>query len=189
MTKSVEGEDHARIAVQAQSDPSAFEKIVVNYQQKLFHYVLKYIQDEDIAQDIVQDAFIKMYTYLNSYDPKRPFSAWAYRITHNEMVNHLRKQKPSTELNEEAQYSDMFDDRPDFLEEIDKRMEASHVQSLLKKLPMKYREVLILHYFQHCDYETISSIISRPTATVGTRLRRAKDQLKQLYLKEYGNEA
>ncbi len=181
--------DDSDMIKRAQEEPDAFEAIINRYQQRLFLYILKYIHDEAIAEDIVQEAFIKMYINLKSYDPTRPFTAWAYRITHNEMVNHLRKHKQSTELNEEAQYNDMFDERPDLLEEIDKNMRAEHIHHLIKQLPMKYREVLVLHYFQNCDYETIGSVISRPTATVGTRLRRAKDQLKQLYLKEYGNEA
>jgi RNA polymerase sigma-70 factor, ECF subfamily len=128
-----------------------------------------------------------MYINLRSFDPNRQFNAWAYRITQNEMVNYLRKHRQTTELNEDFQYSDMFDDRPDLAEEIDKDIEAQQLHSLIDKLPMKYREVLVLHYFQNCDYESIATIINKPTSTVGTRLRRAKAQLKQLHVKEYGN--
>lgn len=182
--KSSEG---TKLAVQAQKKPEAFEALMVHYQQQLFLYVLQYIYDEDIAKDIVQEAFTKMYINLRSFDPSRQFSAWAYRIAHNEMVNYLRKNKRTIRLNEEFQYSDMFDDHPDLAEEIDKDIEAQQLHSLLQKIPMKYREVLVLHYFQNYDYESIATIINKPTSTVGTRLRRAKAQLKQLHVRKYGN--
>ncbi len=170
------------------NDNSKFSTIVDDYQKQLFVYIIKYIQDTAIAEDIVQEAFIKMYINLNSYDQNRPFSAWAYRITHNEMVNYLRKHKQTTELNEEAQYDELFDDRDNFLEEIDKKIQASQVRTLLYNLPMKYREILILHYFEQLDYQSIGTVINIPTSTVGTRIRRAKQQLHKIYIKEYGNE-
>lgn len=184
--------DHPRekesIEAVRNGNSTEFEKLVQAYQQKLFMYVLKYIHDEETAADVVQEAFIKMYVNLNSYDTTRPFSAWAYRITHNEMINHIRKHRPSVEYDESAQYDDVFDDRPDLTEEIDKSLRANQLHKLISRLPMKYREVINLHYFEHCDYETIGNIISRPTSSVGTRLRRAKEQLKKLYIKEYDNE-
>lgn len=180
--------DKATIEAVLNGDSASFEKLVQQYQQKLFMYVLKYIHDEESAADVVQEAFIKMYINLNSYDLSRPFSAWAYRITHNEMINHIRKNKPVVEYDERTQYDDVYDDRPDLAEEIDKSLKANQLHLLISKLPMKYKEVINLHYFEHCDYDAISQVICRPSATVGTRLRRAKEQLKQLYLKEYGNE-
>ncbi|MCA9332719.1 RNA polymerase sigma factor [Candidatus Saccharibacteria bacterium] len=177
------------LVLQVLESPESFESIVTQYQQQLFLYILKYIPDEDIAKDIVQEAFIKMYVNIQSFDPKRPFTAWAYRITHNEMINYLRKNKRTMELNEETQYADMFDERPDLADEIDRVLQAEQLQKLLNMMPMKYREVLVLNYLEGRDYQTISCVIGKPTSTVGTRIKRAKELLKKLYVKEYGNEA
>lgn len=165
-----------------------YRLLVERYQQKLFVYIMRYIYDEDKAEDIVQEAFIKMYINLNSFDIKRVFSSWAYRITHNEMVNYLKKHKREVSLDDDSWVPYLADEKIDLAKDIDRKIEKAKLHRALSLLPFKYREILILYYFQGCDYEAISLILQIPTSTVGTRIRRAKERLKKILIKEYGHE-
>jgi RNA polymerase sigma-70 factor, ECF subfamily len=167
--------------------PDDFRLLIDAYQQRLFMYILRYINDQDKAEDILQDAFIKMYTNLNSFDVSRPFSPWAYRITHNEVINAIKKTKPSVSTDDNEWLPELIDDNQQLMNELDQKMQNQQLYSQMSKLPMKYREVLVLHYFQSCDYQTISNILHIPSSTVGTRIKRAKAQLKRALGKEYAN--
>ena len=74
-------------------NPEAFVEIIRRYREKLSHYLRKFINNNDEIEDVLQIVFIKTYRNLNGFDPKRKFSSWIYRITHNEAINHLKKNK------------------------------------------------------------------------------------------------
>lgn len=167
--------------------PEDYRYVVERYQQKLFRYILSYIYDQDKAEDIVQETFIKMYINLNSFDSNRTFSSWAYKIAHNEMVNYVRKHKREIVLEDDSWIPELADDRPSLAEELDKKLSRHKLYNALALLPMKYREVLVLYYFQGHDYESIATILSIPMSTVSTRIARAKAKLKKILIKEYSN--
>ncbi len=167
--------------------PEDYRTVVERYQQKLFRYVLKYLYDQDKAEDIVQETFIKMYVNLNSFDTDRSFSAWAYKITHNEMVNYLKKNKRELTPDDDSWVPELADDRPSLSEELDQKISRQKLYRALSLLPLKYRTVLVLYYFQGCDYDSIATILSVPVSTVSTRISRAKAKLKKILIKEYGD--
>jgi RNA polymerase sigma-70 factor (ECF subfamily) len=168
-------------------NPDRYRALVERYQQQLYRYVLKYIYDDAKAQDIVQEAFIKMYMNLRSFDTTRVFSAWAFRITHNEMLNFIKKHKRELDIDDNTWLPNLADDRPSISEELDRKIKKRQLHDALKLLPMKYREILILYYYQGCNYEAIAEILIIPVSTVSTRISRAKVKLKKVLLKEYGN--
>lgn len=165
--------------------PDDFRLVVERYQQALFRYVLSYITDQAKAEDIVQEAFIKMYINLNSFDEARTFSAWAYRIVHNEMVSHLRKNQQDIIPDDDAWIPQLADDRPSLAEDLDRKLSHQKLYRAIGRLPLKYRQVLILYYFQGCDYESVATITGVPASTVSTRLSRAKARLKKILIKEH----
>ena len=71
----------------------AYAEIIKRYQGKLMRYAKYLVSDDERASDAVQDAFIKAYINLNSFDTKRKFSSWIYRIVHNETMNLMNKHK------------------------------------------------------------------------------------------------
>jgi len=161
-----------------------FLHIVNRYQIKLFNYVkrISNFRDEEI-EDILQDIFVKVYRNLNSFDHELKFSSWIYRIAHNAVIDHFRKNKNyldnvSIEMEDNAASSlaDDFDIRKD----IDNQLLRKKINKALDKLDYKYKEVLILKYLEEKDYQEISDIIKKPVGTVASRMNRAKKEFKEM---------
>jgi RNA polymerase sigma-70 factor, ECF subfamily len=157
-----------------------FELIVKKYQPKLNSYGRKFLNRTEDIEEIVQDIFIKAYKNINSYDASRKFSSWIYRIAHNEFINALKKKKP-------IYFFDLDIFLPHFIssenpgEEINKKETQELINNFLDKIDDKYREALILYYFDDLSYKDISDVLRIPTSTVGVRIQRAKKIMKKLY--------
>lgn len=165
----------------------SFRLLVVRYKEKLTRYAKRFLFDQDEAKDLVQEVFVKAYVNIKKFDTARRFSPWLYRIAHNEFVNALRKRTARKKVEAEL----YGDDRPDapapqFLakETADGSMRREEIREMfyyaLGKLDPKYREPLILYYFEEMDYKTISEVLQVPLSTVGVRLQRGKAMLKNL---------
>ena len=160
----------------------AFGELIDRYEAKLKRYARKFLSSADDIEDLVQDVFIKAYTNLQSFDVALKFSPWIYRIAHNVFVNELRRKGrqgisvfdadtifPQLAANETADSESL---EAEVKEEID---------TFLARLAPKYREAIILHYFESLSYQEISDVLHIPVTTVGVRMTRARRQLRDLY--------
>jgi len=166
------------------ADIDQYKYLVERYEKKLLSYIksILYVNNED-AEDILQEVFIKAYRNLNSYNPEYKFSSWIYRITHNESVSFLRKNKNQMKNIPNSSEKNIFDTIPsniDLEKEVFKESERDSVVLLVKKLDSKYRDVLYLKYIDQKDYNEISEILHIPSGTVGSLISRAKIKLKKL---------
>jgi RNA polymerase sigma-70 factor, ECF subfamily len=129
--------------------------------------------------DILQNVFIKAFENLNSYDDNYKFNSWIYRIAHNETVNYLKKNKKigisfvDIDLISPILFAKESSDESVLTEE--KKLE---IEKVLDKIDIKYREILVLNFFEDMSYDEISDILKIPISTVGTRVRRAKEKVK-----------
>jgi RNA polymerase sigma-70 factor (ECF subfamily) len=159
-----------------------FSELVQKYQNKIFAYVYKIVNHKEEAEDIVQETFIKVYKNLNSFDADRKFSSWLYRISHNETINYLKKNKKVTTLYyQEGDY--LFNSlkyEKDLIKELITKEDDQRLKMVLEKLPFKYKEVIILKYLEDKSYEEIAQILNKPINTIGTLINRAKKHLKEL---------
>ena len=159
----------------------AFGILIERYQEKMLRYARRFLFSATDAEDVVQEVFIKSFTNLNSFDTKRKFSSWLYRIAHNEFISVIRKKKlesipffdPDTWFPHPVAKEKTDDDI--LREELKKETSEA-----LRKLPFKYREPVILFYQEDFDYQTIADIMQIPVSTVGVRLKRAREQLKEI---------
>lgn len=159
-------------------DQNYFLYLIRRYEAKLLRYIFRISSfTKEEAEDVLQEIFIKVYTNLNNFDPDLKFSSWIYRITHNQVISHYRQHKSrlqevSLDINEN--FITTITDDLDLNKEIDQLYLKEHLQEGLYKLPLKYREVLILKYLEDKSYQEISDIIKKPTGTVATLINRAK---------------
>lgn len=166
----------------ALADRNAFTAIVSRYQERLRRYISRFGSIEpDTASDVLQEAFIKVYLYLNDYDPSLSFSAWLYRIARNETITHFRKQKnrPHAFMREED--TELFEhvaDDLDIAHEADRALDAAALRAAVEGLDARYREAIILRYFEEKSYREISDIMQIPEGTVAAHISRAKAKLK-----------
>ncbi|MFC1710166.1 RNA polymerase sigma factor [Patescibacteria group bacterium] len=156
-------------------EKEAYRLVVERYQGKLLRYVGSLVGDEEKADDIVQETFIKAYVNLRSFNTKRKFSSWIYRIAHNEAINYLKKYRKETKLSDKQ--AEKLIGTSNVEEELERKEAVKMLRKCIKKLPLMYRSVLVLYYLEDYSYEEIGDILRIPTGTVGTRLGRGKRML------------
>lgn len=161
---------------------SSFGFIIERYEAKLKRYVSRLgVRNYDDQLDVLQEIFMKAYRNLNSFDTSLSFSSWIYRIAHNEAISWYRKQSVRPEGHLVLDGEDVValvkskEDAQDVA--FDKEINAEELNKALEAIDEKYREVLVLRYFEHKEYEEISDILKIPTGSVGTLISRGKKQL------------
>ena len=171
-----------------QNDGASFGILVERYEAKMSRYAKKFLFHTEDIQDLVQEVFIKAYTNIQSFDTARKFSPWLYRIAHNEFINALKKKGK-----EKVSFFD-FDTlfphplAPDTADgEAQKQELRAMLDTCLNRLSSKYRELLVLYYFEEMAYAEIADILHIPIATVGVRLQRGKQQLQKIYEQSPGS--
>jgi len=168
-------------------DNELYAEIVRRYQQKLYHYLRYLTNRPSEAEDLLQNVFIKAYRNLFGFDTKKKFSSWIYRIAHNEGVSFLKKitRKKQVSL-ENVDFSPKSED--DSIEDAFIKEEIrERVKQCLDELEAKYREPLVLYYFEDKSYREISDILRVPAKTVGTFIFRGKRLLKTICEKKEGD--
>ena len=170
--------DEHIVAQVVAGDIDAYGQLMGRYEHKLLRYVVYLIHDQTAAIDIVQETFIKAYQNLKSFNAKYKFSSWVYRIAHNEAMNAVRKDHHimhdlNAEEVKEASYESSI------TRDIDRAILKNDMQLCLDLLDAKYREVLMLQYYENMKYSDIADILHIPASTVGVRSARAKAKLKE----------
>ena len=175
--------DEEVVAVVITKQQEAYRELVIRYQARLIRFASIVVGDHDAAIDVVQDAFISAFVHLRSFNRNKKFSSWLYRIVHNTGVNFLRKEKRDRKI-AITQVATVASN-----EDIQQDISRKEIQILVRKkvdqLPVQYREVLVLYYFDELQYGEISDILRIPMGTVGIRLSRAKALLRHTLIKNH----
>lgn len=167
-------------------DAEQFGELIERYEAKLKRYARKFLNYQDEIEDLVQDVFIKAYTNIQSFDSDQRFSPWIYRVAHNTFVNELKRKK---RLGFSVFDVDTFLPQLPAKETTDSEAITTELReeldNLLIELPDKYREVLVLYYFEELSYQEISEVLQIPVTTVGVRMNRGRKKLKSCYDQNY----
>ena len=163
-------------------DVDAFEVLVRRHQRVLFTVALRMLGDRDEASDAVQNALVKAYEKLNTFDDRYRFFSWLYRIVVNECLNVRRARRPLEPVTAEIAGTT---EPVDALEVEERR---KRVQTAVLALPVDYRQVVVLRHFTELSYEEISATVGVPVKTVKSRLYTARQRLAHL-LDGFGNDA
>ncbi len=180
--QAITDEEIARAVQRGQTQQ--FELLMTRYQAKLFRYARYLVHDEQLAADITQDTFIKSYANLRSFNVSRKFSSWIYRIAHNEAMNAVRRHKHTVSESELDGAQELYVVESGVEQTIDRQILRHDVQICLRELDAKYREVLVLYYYEQMKYDQIGDVLHMPTSTVGVRINRAKAALKKICLQK-----
>jgi len=163
-----------------------FEKELLPHVNALqtFAYHLTYNQDD--ADDLVQDTYMKAYRFIDKYEKGTNAKAWLFKILKNAYINEYRKkvkQPTKVDFEEIVAYHDTDEDRmsgySDLREEIFLHMMGDEVTTAINSLPIDFRTVILLCDIEGFTYEEIASIIDVPIGTVRSRLFRARNLLKE----------
>jgi len=165
-----------------EGDVLAYETLIKRYQHGLFVFVMRLIHDEANASDIVQNTLVKVYEIIDRIDIKKKFSTFVFEIAKNAAISELRRRKHKVSLEEIVD----FTEEESFVEELYRADLASQVRISVRALPLRYRTVISLYYFDDLSYEEIAGKLHLPINTVRTHLKRGKEQLRIL-LQHYEN--
>ncbi|SHN29807.1 RNA polymerase, sigma subunit, SigW [Gracilibacillus kekensis] len=167
-------------------DQSAFEDIVSFYQNKVFAICYRMIGNRHEAEDIAQEAFIRAYINIQSFDENRKFSTWLYRIATNLTIDKIRKKKPDYYLDAEIKgadglnmYAQLPADQALPEEEVESLEMQSYIQQEIMQLPEKYRTIIALRFINELSLKEISEILEIPVGTVKTRVHRGREALRK----------
>jgi RNA polymerase sigma-70 factor, ECF subfamily len=145
------------------------------YQTPLFNFYSKLTGDRTLSEDLVQEVFLRILKYRQSYHPGTPFRAWIYQIARNARVDHFRKFPHQTTLEPEM--------LPPVLprDSAQEHQEVQLLQRALMQLPEEKREILLLCRFQELKYQEIAELLGCEIATVKTRIHRALLELRKAF--------
>jgi RNA polymerase sigma-70 factor, ECF subfamily len=175
-----ENDERVWVARCLKGDASAFEPLVARYERPLFAVALRLVANYEDARDVTQNAFIRAYEHLGSFDPERRFFSWIYRIAVNESLNLRRTRRPQEALGIWIQVPGGQ------TEVVEAHETAARVEHALAQLSEDYREVVVLRYFGELSYEEISHAVGVPEKTVKSRLFSARQRLAALLGQEEG---
>lgn len=173
------------IVRQALADKDAFAVIIERYETKLLRYLERLgLGVREDREDVLQNAFIKAYRNLNSFDQSLEFSSWMYRIAHNEAMSWFRSRRarPQVILSEEGEILliELKDETADATATANARLSREELAKAFAKLEPRYRDALVLRFFEGRSYAEMSDILQVPVGTVSTLLHRAKRALRAL---------
>lgn len=177
------GRDEAELARAARAgDRAAFERLISMYQGKAWGYALRQTGDPDLAEDICQEAMLKAFLAIGSYDDRWAFSTWLFKVIHNTFIDHLRRRGArvaEVAMPEEGEPPEAADDA---VRRFHERMRAMDRDDWLLKgvarLPPDLRTLVILRDLQGFSYEEIAGITGLAMGTLKSRLNRARRELR-----------
>jgi RNA polymerase sigma-70 factor (ECF subfamily) len=166
-----------------QGDEQAFQELVNRYQQKVLWIAYRMVGNKEDCKDISQEAFIRIYRSIKTFNLTSNFYTWLYRIVCNLSIDFLRKKKSTRSISFEEIGEVAISNTSLPGEEIKKSEQSQEMQTILQKIHPDYRVILILREIEDYSCKEIASIISCNANTVRWRLFRARQIFQKLWKK------
>jgi RNA polymerase sigma-70 factor (ECF subfamily) len=183
-------EDTSLIQQALTGDQNGFSRLRQKYHDAIFNLIYRMIREKDEVEDLTQEAFIKAFASLSTFNNEYAFSTWLYKIATNNCIDYIRRKKLQTfsiDKPIESKESDFSFELPDSTYEPDKEMISSQRKKLLddaiNSLPPKYRQVIVMRHQEELEYQEIAQILKLPLGTVKAHIFRAREMLYK-YLRD-----
>ncbi|MEK4906629.1 sigma-70 family RNA polymerase sigma factor [Niallia sp. FSL M8-0099] len=157
-----------------------FDEIMITYGQELLHLVFSYVKNEAVAEELTQDIFVKVYYSIHKYKGKSSFRTWLWRIAINHCKDYLKSWYTKNVIKVDDEYIYGEDSKENIEQAIVQKEEEQWLVQAVMSLPILYREIIFLFYFEELTIKEIARIIGVNENTIKTRLRRAKQLLKKI---------
>lgn len=163
-----------------QGSKGEYAKIIDIYQQPLYRYLVHLMGDTYEAQDVLQEVFIRTYQHIKSYKLNQSFSAWIYKIAHNQAINNMKKRRRIKVFS-----SFNFDFQKQLEEKLDRPREYGSINTELSEallqLSSQDRSLIYLRILEERTYDEISNILGGSSSSLRKRFERAKKKIKENY--------
>lgn len=187
-TGSALDDDSDRLLVERtqRGDLRAFDLLVLKYQSRVMHVVMRFVRDADEAEDVAQEAFIKAYSAINNFRGDSAFYTWLFRIATNAAKNHLvARGRRTPVLDVDIDEALMHDENQRLVEDESPQaaLETQELEAVIKRavqdLPDELQTALCLREFDGLSYEDIAVIMNCPIGTVRSRIFRGRETVDQ----------
>ncbi len=159
-------------------DYAAFEQLVATKRDHLYRQAYRKLKNVEDAHDAVQEALVKAFRAMGSFDPNRPLLPWLQRICSNCCVDILRYRKHMTENLDDHEFG-LRDPDADAHERAESHLLAQQIQQALLRLPIRYKRIVQMRHFQHMDVNEIAASLGKPEGTIKSWLFRARELLRK----------
>lgn len=168
----------------------AFRELIRRYERPVFSLIYRMVRDSMTAEDLAQDAFIKVLNHLDKYRPEFKFSSWLFKIASNVAIDHLRRRQldtismdgsphARTASEVEATSFDIQDESANAFDELAAKELGTAIEQAIGKLRPEYRNCIMLRHVEGRSYEEIAATLDLPLGTVKTYIHRARHQLRE----------
>jgi RNA polymerase sigma-70 factor (ECF subfamily) len=179
------------VALAQRGREDAFRELVRRYERPVFSLIYRMVRDSATAEDLAQDAFIKVLNHIDKYRPEFKLSSWLFKIANNVAIDHLRRRQldtvsvsgsphAATQSEIDATSFEIADTAESALDEIEARELGSAIERAIGQLRPEYRSCILLRHVEGRSYEEIATTLDLPLGTVKTYIHRARIQLRDL---------
>ncbi len=178
------------VALALEGREAAHRQLIKRYERPVFSLVLRMVRDRELAEDLTQDAFVKVLSHLDRYRAEFKFSSWLFKIANNVAIDHLRRRQLETVSIDgsphavtaqavESSRIDLADDGESALDELEAKELGSAIERAIARLRPEYRACIMLRHVEGRSYEEIASTLDLPLGTVKTYIHRARHELRR----------
>jgi RNA polymerase sigma-70 factor (ECF subfamily) len=170
---------------------TAFRELVRRYERPVFSLVFRMVRDRETAEDLAQDAFIKVLNHIDKYSPEFKFSSWLFKIANNVAIDWMRRKRldtvsmdgsphATTAAEVEATTFDLAAQQESALDEMEARELGTEIERAIAHLRPEYRACIMLRHVEGRSYEEIATTLDLPLGTVKTYIHRARHELRRM---------
>lgn len=161
-----------------EGDNVAFDYLFDRYREAIHRLFVQRTGSRTDADDLLQETFIKVYIRIHRYNPVYTFGQWVYTIARNTFVDYVRKQQDDLPIDE--RFASPPSNIPTPEENIIRQQQRNQIERYLDRMTPRYRELIVLRFFDELSYEEIADKLALPMGTVKTRIHRARAEMCRL---------
>ncbi|MCL1968276.1 MAG: RNA polymerase sigma factor [Bacteroidetes bacterium] len=155
-----------------------YSYFVSHYNKDVFQLAFQLTKNRELSEDLTQDAFVKGFLNLKSFQQKSQFSTWLYRISYNLIINELRKKKPVVEfLNEDTSFNENIAEIDDFFAQNETENLYQKLETALQTLSKEEYALILFHYYEQKTIDEIAFITTQTASNVKVKLFRIRKKL------------
>lgn len=184
-------DDREVVSLACEGRQRAFRELLTRYEKPVFSLVFRMVRDRERAEDVAQEAFVKAFNAIDTYDPRYKFSSWLFKIANNLAIDRLRKRELDTVSIHGAPdaRSEEDEDRTSITlpsggespeEYVENRELGGQIEDAMGRLRPEYRMAVLLRHVEGHSYDEVAEIMDVPLGTVKTYIHRGRAELKEM---------
>ena len=168
-------DDRRLVELALEDDDTAFEYLFDRYRDAIRRLLVQRSGNASDADDLLQETFIKVYINLHKYSPEYTFGQWVYTIARNTFIDFVRRRQDDLSIDE--RFTAPASSSPTPEERFINLKQRTQIEGYLERLSPRYRQLIVLRFFDELSYEEIAAKLSLPLGTVKTQIHRAREQM------------